>query len=49
MALPTDQTTASQPVTGNGSPRGVVLDEADELAQLVEVQLGEPLLAGEGL
>ena len=34
VALPTDHTTASQPVTGNGSAVGVVLDEADELAQL---------------
>ena len=49
VALPTIQTRASQPETGNGSPRGVVLDQADQLLELVEVQVGEALLVVERL
>ena len=36
-------------MTGNGSLGGVVLDEPDELLELVEVELGQALLAGEEL
>ena len=47
MALPTTKTTASQPVTGNGSLLLVVLDEADELLELLQVEAGLALLLGE--
>ena len=40
---------ASQPVTGNGSADGVVLDQADQLLELVEVEVGEALLVVQGL
>ena len=48
-ALPTTQTSASQPDTGNGSVGGVVLDQPDQLLELVEVEVGEALLVVEGL
>ena len=47
MALPTTQTTASQPVTGNGSAALVVLDQPDQLVQLLGFEAGQELIVGE--
>ena len=49
VALPTAHTTASQPGHRERVASVVVLDQPDELAQLVQVELGQPLLVGQGL
>ena len=48
MALPTTKTIASQPVTGKASLVLVVLDQADQLLELLEGEVGLELVVGEG-
>ena len=49
MALPTTQTSGVPAGDRERVGRGVVLDQADELLELVEVELGQPLVVVEGL
>ena len=47
MALPTTHTTASQPVTGNGSPEASYSTSPTSWLQLLGIQVGELLLVGQ--
>ena len=45
--MPTTNTTASMPVTGNGSVAGVIVDQADQLLEPLDGQFGVAFLRGE--